>query len=235
MEPREVMQLLRQMMDQNRHNEMGKTILNYPRIRELVHCLDHEGKNVLYRAIEIKDEALCLKTIEWLVKNGGDVRHKDLNKQNILYFAARDEKEEVVKYLLTFNFPLNDDDFCMQTPLFYSAKLNKSYRVSELLLKAGCDVNHKDGNIQTCLFYAASSGNLDICRLFVDFGANVTLLDKNREKAASYARKGGHQRVLDYLNNCVAEVRKIKEERDRRVQDSSQNTDFRKKKETTRN
>lgn len=108
------------------------------------------------------------------------MKHKDINKQNILYFAARDEKEEVIKYLLTFNFPLNDDDFFMQTPLFYAAKYNKAARVSELLLRAGCDVNHKDGNGQTCLFYAASSGNLDVCRLFVDFGVNVAVLDRNR-------------------------------------------------------
>jgi ankyrin repeat protein len=114
------------------------------------------------------------------VKSGGDVKHKDINKQNILYFAARHEKEEVIKYLLTFNFPLNDDDFFMQTPLFYAAKYNKAARVSELLLRAGCDVNHKDGNGQTCLFYAASSGNLDVCRLFVDFGVNVAVLDRNR-------------------------------------------------------
>jgi ankyrin repeat protein len=71
-----------------------------------------------------------LKTLEYLVKNGGDVKHKDINKQSILYFAARHEKEEVVKYLLTFNFSLNDDDFFSQTPLFYSAKFNRYARVS---------------------------------------------------------------------------------------------------------
>lgn len=91
---------------------------------------------------------------------GGDIKHKDTNKQNILYFAARDEKEEVVKYLLRFNFSLNDDDFFSQTPLFYAAKNNRAPRVSEMLLRAGCDVNHKDNNGQTALFYAAGSGNL---------------------------------------------------------------------------
>jgi ankyrin repeat protein len=168
------------------------------------------------------------------VKCGGDVKHKDVNKQHILYFASRDEKESVVSWLLTYHFPLNDDDFFLQTPLFYAAKYNRGARVAELLLRAGCDVNHKDGNGQTCLFYASSSGNLDICRLFVDFGANVTLLDRNREKAANYARKNGNHRIVDYLNGCLQEVKKIKDDRERRVQDSSQ-TEFRKKKETLRN
>lgn len=68
--------------------------------------------------------------------------------------------EQVVKYLLNFHFPLNDDDYFMQTPLYYSAKFNKGTKISEMLLKAGCDVNHKDGNGQTCIFYSASVGNL---------------------------------------------------------------------------
>lgn len=94
------------------------------------------------------------------MKQGGDVRHKDMNKQSIIFFAARHEREQIVKYLVNFNFSLNDDDFFMQTPLFYTAKYNKGIKASEMLLKAGCDVNHKDGNGQTCIFYSASAGHL---------------------------------------------------------------------------
>jgi ankyrin repeat protein len=193
-------------------------------VKELIHCLDHEGKNVFSRAVEIKDEEMCHKSLEYLVKMGGDIRHKDINKQTILYFASRYEKEEIVRYLLTFNFSLNDDDYFSQTPLFYSAKFNRHARITEALLRAGCDVNHKDGNGQTCLFYAAGAGNIEVCRLFVEFGANVQIYDKNREKASNYARKNGHQKVVDYLNNCKNEIRRVKEEHSRRVQDSSQNT-----------
>lgn len=58
------------------------------------------------------------------------MKHKDINKQHILYFASRDEKENVVNWLLTYHFPLNDDDFFMQTPLFYAAKYNRGARVA---------------------------------------------------------------------------------------------------------
>ena len=44
----------------------------------------------------------------------------------------------------------------MQTPLFYSAKYNKSTSIVRFLLNYGCDPNHKDANGQTCLFYAAA-------------------------------------------------------------------------------
>lgn len=45
---------MKQMIDEGRPNDIGRAILSYPRLRELVHCLDHEGKNVFHRAIEIK-------------------------------------------------------------------------------------------------------------------------------------------------------------------------------------
>lgn len=70
----------------------------------------------------------------------------------------------------------------------------------------------------------------------MDFGANVSLQDINKEKASSYARKNGQQRVLEFLNTCKSEVKRVKDERDRRLQESSQNTiEPRKKKEMARN
>jgi ankyrin repeat protein len=114
----------------------------------------------------------------------------------------------VIKYLLTFDFNLNTDDFFSQTPLFYSAKNNSRCGVAAALLRSGCDVNHKDNNGQTCLFYAAGAGNLEMCRLFVDYGVNVQHVDRNRERAINYARKNGSSRLVDYphiteyLNNC---------------------------------
>ena len=44
----------------------------------------------------------------------------------------------------------------MQTPLFYCAKYNKKTTIAELLIDAGCELNRKDANGQTCIFYAAS-------------------------------------------------------------------------------
>ena len=39
---------------------------------------------------------------------------------------------------------------------FYSAKYNKKTAIAELLIDAGCELNRKDANGQTCIFYAAS-------------------------------------------------------------------------------
>jgi len=149
-----------QMIEQGRPHDVAKAILTYPRGKELMLINDIEGKNAFFRAIFIPDEAECIKTLQYLVKYGGNIRHCDKNNQNVVYFAAKNEKEEVIKYLLTFDFNLNTDDFFCQTPLFYSAKFNTRCGIASALLRAGCDVNHRDNNGQTCLFYAAGAGNI---------------------------------------------------------------------------
>ncbi len=60
--------------------------------------------------------------------------------------------------------------------------------ISEILIENGCDVNHKDANGQSCLFYAAKSGSLDICRLLAKYNCNMLHQDKNRVKASYYAK-----------------------------------------------
>lgn len=54
-EPKEVMHQCKVMIDEGRPNDMAWLLLNYPRMKELIHVLDHEGKNVFHRAIEIRD------------------------------------------------------------------------------------------------------------------------------------------------------------------------------------
>jgi hypothetical protein len=49
------MHQFKQMIDEGRTNDIAKAIMSYPRVRDLIHCLDHEGKNVMHRAVEIKD------------------------------------------------------------------------------------------------------------------------------------------------------------------------------------
>jgi ankyrin repeat protein len=54
---------------------------------------------------------------------------------------------------------MNDNDYMSQTPLYYSAK-EGNVEISEIFIANKCDVNHKDSNGQTCLFYAARFGQL---------------------------------------------------------------------------
>jgi ankyrin repeat protein len=58
----------------------------------------------------------------------------------------------------------------------------------ELLVKHGANINHKDKNHQTCLFYAAREGRLEACKLLVQLGIDVQHQDKKKKNAAWFAR-----------------------------------------------
>jgi serine/threonine-protein phosphatase 6 regulatory ankyrin repeat subunit B len=78
-----------------------------------------------------------------------------------------------------------------------------------MLVNHGIDLNVKDNNGQTVLYYAAASGNLPMCQLLVSNGCNIASTDKSREKAINYARKKGHGHIVDFLNNYRPETKKI--------------------------
>ena len=137
-----------------------------------------------------------------------------------------------MNFLLGQELPVNENDYVMQTPFYYCAKYNQRLKVAEMLIAQGCDVNHKDANGQTCLFYAAAEGNLEMCQLLAENGANLLATDKNKERPMHYARRGGHRSIIDFLNGFNRkEMRKVQEMREERpIQESSQNTVDRKRK-----
>lgn len=126
-------------------------------------------------------------------EKGGNLKRKDNYKQSVIYYAAREGKKILLQYLINEGLEVEENDYMMQSPLFYSAKYNKTTEITEILLKSGCDPNHKDSNGQTPLFYAAAEGNLDTCKLLIRNGANVLSTDKNKERPMHYARRNNHR------------------------------------------
>lgn len=52
---------------------------------------------------------------------------------------------------------------------------------------------------QTALFYAAKEGNLDMCKVLVESGCDLTIQDASGKMASHMARKHNKQEVFDYL------------------------------------
>jgi ankyrin repeat protein len=50
--------------------------------------------------------------------------------------------------------------------------------VKYLLSFTECDVNHKNGNGQTSIFYACSKDNIPMAKLLLENGAEVNVQDK---------------------------------------------------------
>ena len=91
---------MRQHIIWNRQGELARSILAYPDPHGLSTVVDADSKNILFRIIEEPNEEQCLKALKHLIRHGADPLHESVDAQTIIYYAARDEKEEVVEYLL---------------------------------------------------------------------------------------------------------------------------------------
>lgn len=67
-----------------------------------------------------------------------------MNKQTVMYYLARFGRAKIAEFLLNnYTINLNDRDYCLQSPIFYAARDNKSDIVN-LFISKGADVNLKD-------------------------------------------------------------------------------------------
>ena len=59
------------------------------------------------------------------------------------------------------------------------------------------DPNHKDKIVQqTPLFYAAREGHLDMCKILIDSGCDLSHQDSMNRMASHYAKKFGKNEVF---------------------------------------
>jgi len=63
---------------------------------------------------------------------------------------------------------------------------------------------------QTPLFYAAKEGHLEMCKILIDNGCDMTHQDNSQKTASHFAKKNGKMEVYEYLNS---EYQKLKEQK----------------------
>lgn len=102
-----------------------------------------------------------------MIERGADPLKLDINLQTVIYYVAKNgyylpylEKDRLLSYLVNnFPFNINNNDYMMQTPLFYAAS-NGSFKCARILIDKKANVNHIDKNGQNCLFWAAGQGSI---------------------------------------------------------------------------
>ena len=60
-------------------------------------------------------------------------------------------------------------------------------------------MDFQDKNKMTALMYAAKNGDLEMTKLLVEEGAQVTLRNKEGKTASMLSYENGHQEVFEYL------------------------------------
>lgn len=128
---------------------------------------------------------------------------------------------EAVEFLLESGADVNLSRYCAVTNEsgFYPFKgsvlmvssLKGDLKISEILLKAGADINQRTENHlwtmdnlegYDSLEFSADMGNSDIARLLIKYGADVNAKDENGKKAVYTALvKGNTDYVIDLLGN----------------------------------
>ena len=76
------------------------------------------------------------------------------------------------------------------------------------LLEAGCDINEKDSNSSTPLYYACLYGNVDTAQVLIDMHADINAHAGHFGNALYAALVGGHAQVVKILLDNEADVNK---------------------------
>jgi ankyrin repeat protein len=127
-----------------------------------------------------------------------------------LGFAAHFGKVEAVQVLLEYGADVNALSHSKvsfipsNTALHAAIAGNKSTAVIEILIKNGADVNAIDSHEHTPIQAAAFEGNLDITRLLLDNGADLSR-KAGFGSAISIAEEKGHHKFIKILKQHEAQ------------------------------
>jgi ankyrin repeat protein len=128
-----------------------------------------------------------------------------------LGFAAHFGQIDAVKVLLECGADVNAISHSKvsfipsNTALHAAIAGNKSKEVIEMLIKNGTDVNAVDSNEHTPIQAAAFEGNLEIARLLIENGADLSR-KTGLGSPLSIAERHGHHEFLELLRQHGAEA-----------------------------
>lgn len=67
------------------------------------------------------------------------------------------------------------------------------------MIKCGCNPNHRDKINETALFYAARDNRKEVCKVLLDGGAEINVVDDRKQTALFFAKKSASAELIDYL------------------------------------
>ena len=114
--------------------------------------------------------------VVWLIKNGSDVNKMNQFGQTLLYSSLKHPK--IVKEFIDNGCSLSSIDINEKTPLIHACEFDAPLETIKLLLSNGSDVNAKDNQGKTPLYYASGNEKIDIVNLLIQNGADVNVNDK---------------------------------------------------------
>jgi RNA polymerase primary sigma factor len=97
-------------------------------------------------------------------------------------------------------------------PAFKTALLTGNIKLIENFISKGIDVNEKDSSSLTPLMLASIRNNISLCRMLINAGAELSIVNHAGLDALDFARKMNHSDVIHFLNSqSVTPINKGKE------------------------
>lgn len=126
-------------------------------------------------------------------------------RPKIVKYIRSSDLDSLVRYLQKHKKAVND--FCqfLITPLMWAARLGNT-EITEILLKAGADVNMKDKDGRTALMFAAREGHATTAELLVKFMANCDDQDDSGRSPLMFSASQNCVSVVSMLIRRMATI-----------------------------
>ena len=142
-----------------------------------------------------------MEGVNILLEKGTSVDALNPDGSSALMFAAFNGHTEIVLRLLDEGAEINRGDYMDRTALLYAAT-GPFPETVKILLDKGAKPNIVDSNEHfSPIMHAAAEGNLEVVKILLEYGADLSLKDIDNDDAESFARQAGHVEVADYLHS----------------------------------
>ncbi|MGI9305518.1 MAG: ankyrin repeat domain-containing protein [Gammaproteobacteria bacterium] len=204
--------LLDQVEDVNFPNHRGKTALmvaarkGHPDVVRLlleagakVNTVNSAGGNALMYAAVSGDAA----SLRLLLEHDAAVNATGANGWSATMIAAAKGYGSLLDLLIMHGADTNVRDIYGWTPLMRATHEGRHGIVKSLLSKTSPEIDAQDESGLTALHRAAAKGYVDIARLLIEHGADVSSTDLRGRTPLMVASSAGNKRIADLLSKSV--------------------------------
>lgn len=138
-----------------------------------------------------------LMTVDFILKNGGNVDVKDLNGETPLFLASS-KSLHVVRLLHNYGADVNSANIHERSPLHYAVE-SGVFDIVKYLVENGANVSYVDRYGKTPLFLSIPGNYSCITEYLLQKGSIVNCMDQNGLKPIHYASCFGCLEIIKLL------------------------------------